>query len=277
MSGPDRDRGNQDARLLDQSTCWFFVLAHPGHELRAYHLMERVRPAVCVLTDGSGSDHSPRLDGSRALLARTGARPGALFGPLSDRQAYAALMAASDEPFEQYVDTLADLFVTAGKAAVLVDAAEGYNPVHDLCHWMGTAAARRARDAGAAIDLFEVDLVGHPEAAGPVLRLDLDDEAFARKLDATLGYDALKSEVESAFARYGREAFRTECLRRVNDAALPASSWVPYYEEVGNARVREGRYSEVLRYGAHVRPVIERLLESVRPAEYATSLGTPDQ
>ena len=72
--------------------------------------------------------------------------------------------------------------------------------------------------------------------------------------------------------RYGQDAFRIEFLRRVVDQPPPPASWIPYYEEVGEARVREGRYASVLRYGAHVKPVIEGILESVRPAHYATDL-----
>jgi hypothetical protein len=55
------------------------------------------------------------------------------------------------------------------------------------------------------------------------------------------------------------------------------ATWIPYYEQVGNARVREGRYTSVLRYGAHVRPVIEALLESAQSAHHATALGTLHQ
>ena len=88
----------------------------------------------------------------------------------------------------------------------------------------------------------------------------LDDEAFRRKLEAVASYDTLKAEAEAAFARYGRDAFRTEFLRRVYDAMPPAASWRPFYEQVGEERVWEGRYGSVLRYRAHVRPVIERLM-----------------
>ena len=35
------------------------VIAHPGHELRIHHWLERARPVTFVLTDGSGhTDHS---------------------------------------------------------------------------------------------------------------------------------------------------------------------------------------------------------------------------
>ena len=260
---------DDEAEFLRQRGPWILVFAHPGHELRAYHLMERVGPGVSVLTDGSGSTNASRIEESRALLARTGARPTAAFGQLTDREAYAALMAADARPFLETVDRLVDALVTDGMRTVVVDAAEGYNPVHDVCHWIGRAAASRARQFGVETALFEVDLVSHPDSAGDGIRVHLDDQAFARKLDATSQYVALKSEADAAFERYGKDAFRVEFLRRLADQPPPPSSWVPYYEEVGEARVRAGLYSSVLRYGSHVRPIVERLLESVQPGHYA--------
>jgi hypothetical protein len=185
-------------------------------------------------------------------------------------------MAADAAPFLAELNWLVDTLVNEGTQAVLVDAAEGYNPVHDVCHWIGRAAVDRARQFGVDIQLFEIDLVAHPDAAGDGLRLRLDDEAFGRKLKAASRYAALQSEAQAAFDRYGQDAFRLEFLRRAGGALAPAS-WVPYYEQVGEERVRTGRYTSVLRYGGHVRPVIERLLESVRPAQYATDLRTPHQ
>jgi len=258
--------------LLSSHAPWILVLAHPGHELRAHHLMEIVRPTVVVLTDGSGSTDEPRLDDSLALLAQAGARPAATFGALTDRAAYAALMAADARPFVACVDTLADTLITESVRTVLVDAAEGYNPVHDVCHWIGRAATIRARAFGARIELFEVDLVSHPDSSGDGLRLVLDDEAFARKLEATSRYASLKTEVEAAFERFGRDAFRVEFLRRVADGPAPPPSWIPYYEEVGEQRVRTGRYASVLRYGSHVKPIIDTIVGSARAARHATDL-----
>jgi len=262
--------------LLNPATSWILVFGHPGHELRAYHLLERVRPRVFVLTDGSGSTAESRVHESVALLEQAGARAAARFGPLTDRAAYAALMASDASPFLAELNWLVDTLVNEGTQAMLVDAAEGYNPVHDVCHWIGRAAVDRARQFGVDIELFEVDLIAHPETAGDGLRLRLDDEAFDRKLEATSRYTALQAEAEAAFDRYGQDAFRMEFLRRAGSRALP-ESWVPYYEQVGEERVRTGRYTSVLRYSDHVRPVIERLLESVRPVQYATDLRTPHQ
>ena len=260
--------------LLDHKTSWILVFAHPGHELRAYHLLERVKPTVVVLTDGSGSTADSRLEASRALLTQAGAQLATTFGAVTDREAYATLMAADATPFLTQVHALADILVTEGVRAVLVDAAEGYNPVHDVCHWIGRAATMRARQFGARIDLFELDLVSHPDSSGDGLRLELDDEAFARKLEATSRYAALEAEADALFDRYGRDAFRVEFLRRVIDDEPRQASWIPYYEEVGEARVRQGRYRSVLRYSSHVKPVIDTILELAQPVPYATDLRT---
>jgi hypothetical protein len=261
-------------QLLDANARWFLVLAHPGHELRAYHFLERVCPSVAVLTDGSGSNGTPRLDDSRAVIERAGGRPAPVFGFMSDRDAYAALMAADARPFLPLLTTIAESLARARVQAVVIDAAEGYNPVHDVCHWIGRSAVAIARRLGAEIELFELDLVSRPDGTGEGIRLVLDDEAFRRKLEAVSRCDALKSEAEAAFEHYGRDAFRVEFLRRLSaDALPPAASWIPFYEQVGEARVREGRYSSVLRYQAHVKPVIEWLM-TLAPESHADDLCT---
>ena len=262
---------------LDSATSWFLIFAHPGHELRAHHFLERVQPTVAVLTDGSGATGASRLDQTRESLANTGARPAPIFGVLSDRDAYAALMAADAKPFVALRDQLADLLREQRAGAVVVDAAEGYNPVHDICHWLGRAAVAKARRAVEHIDVFELDLMSHPNGAGSGLRLALDDRAFERKLEAVARYHALAREAEAAFDHHGRDAFRVEFLRRVVDAPVPSRSWVPYYEEIGETRVSTGRYTSVLRYAHHVRPVIETLLELPPPSFHAEDLGTLHQ
>jgi hypothetical protein len=264
--------------FVDGTAHWLLIFAHPGHELRAHHLMERTRPTVAILTDGSGSTGVTRAHHTTELLAETGARPAEVFCALSDRDAYAALMARNAEPFMTIRDRLIEMLLSARHTAVVVDAAEGYNPVHDLCHWIGRAAAATASRLGTQIDVFELDLVSHPDGRGEGLRLALDDQAFARKLAAAKHYSALGSEADAAFDRHGRDAFRVEFLRQVNDRLMPMpQEWVPYYEQVGEARVKAGLYSSVLRYADHVRPIVESLLQVPQRLPYAEDLGALHQ
>jgi hypothetical protein len=253
---------------LDDGATWLLVFAHPGHELRAFHLLECVRPIVTVLTDGSGSTGTSRVAESSAVLGSVGARRGPMFGALTDRESYRALLERDAAPFVSQVRRLTQLMCAEGVTTALVDAAEGYNPVHDVCHWMTRAAVARARDLGTPVELFELDLLAHPDGNGSGLRLTLDDSAFERKLRALSRCSGLAREAAALFELHGKDAFRVEFLRRVViDQPPPAYEWVPHYEEVGAQRVKAGTYAAALTYAAHVRPVIDMLVAHDRPCD----------
>ena len=55
------------------------VVAHPGHELRVHHWLERTAPVVCVLTDGSGANGRSRIGSTLGLLRLAGADAGPIF------------------------------------------------------------------------------------------------------------------------------------------------------------------------------------------------------
>ena len=237
---------------------WAVVVAHPGHELRILHFVERTRPLVAVLTDGSASTGRSRLTQTTALLEQIGATPAPVYGRFTDREGYAALMNGDWSIFLQAALDLSTMFRAHHITAVTVDSAEGYNPIHDVCRVLTEAAVGLLnRDAPA---LFEFDLVAHPDGEGDGIRLRLDESAFAWKLDAVRRYAELAVEAQAAFDAYGADAFRTEFLRAACRTALAPTGEVPYYERVGNERVRQGRYAQVLRYGEHVRPVMSALL-----------------
>src|SRR5437764_3675623 len=109
------------------------VIAHPGHELRVHHWLERARPFTFILTDGSGYANGPRIDSTTAVLARAGARRGAIFGPMSDRELYQAILAGRYHVFAALVERLALELRRAGVSYVVGDAVGGFNPGHDVC------------------------------------------------------------------------------------------------------------------------------------------------
>ncbi len=250
------------------SAQWAVVVAHPGHELRIIEFISRARPLVAVLTDGSASTSQSRLSQTTALLEEVGATPSTVYGRLTDRDAYAALMSGDWSVFLQLALDLSAAFRAHHITAVAMDAAEGYNPVHDVCRVLTESATCLFKSEAPA--LFEFDLVGHPEGSGDGIRLALDDAAFARKLEAVKRYEALAAEAKAAFDAYGVDAFRTEFLRSTGATSLAPASAIPYYEQIGNERVRQGRYTETLRYGAHVRPLMSVLLSLCAAGEHAS-------
>ncbi|MFL5538437.1 MAG: hypothetical protein ACJ8J0_05565 [Longimicrobiaceae bacterium] len=241
------------------------VVAHPGHELRVYGWLESAAPLVCVLTDGSGSGGEARLESTTRLLAGTGARPGSIYGRMSDREIYAAILDRDFACFTGLAEQLAGELEACGADCVAGDAVEGYNPSHDVCRLVINAALRLL---GRAVPAYDFALVGAPDGCPEALRADalwveLDEAALARKLAAARSYEELAGEVEHALARFGVAPFRTECLRPVDLSERygwdPAQ--VPFYESYGEKRVAEGAYDRVLRFAEHVRPLADALWE----------------
>jgi len=241
------------------------VVAHPGHELRVYGWMESAAPRVCVLTDGSGSGGEARLESTTRVLAGTAARQGSVYGWMSDRAIYSAILARDFARFTALADQLAEELEANGADCVVGDAVEGYNPSHDVCRLVINAAVRML---GRDVPTYDFLLVGAPDGCPADLReravwLELDEDALARKLAAARSYAELAGEVEAALGRFGVAPFRTECLRPVDLSERygwdPAE--VPYYETYGEKKVAEGTYDRVLRFGEHVRPLADALWE----------------
>ena len=250
------------------------VVSHPGHELRVYGWLERERPEVFVLTDGSGSARQSRLRSTAEILPRAGARPGTVFGRFSDRELYALILEARIDVLKELSRELADAFVDKGVETVASDAMEGFNPAHDICRLVTDAAVVLARRrTGRAIDSYDFLLEGPPDAfpangSSGVMRLELEDGGLERKLAAARSYPEMSYEVERAFERYGAGAFRIECLRPVDPESDVEGLFTepPYYEIYGEQQVAAGRYSRVLRFREHFLPLARALRELGRTA-----------
>lgn len=249
------------------------VIAHPGHELKVHRWLELARPLVFVLTDGSGHGGRSRLASTAALLARTGARPGPIFGRMADRDLYRSLLAGRMEPFIGLSEELAESLRREGIKLVAGDAVEGFNPGHDVCRLLLNAAVARLRAGGQAAENCDFLLDGGPDHRPAEdheggVHLELDGPALARKLAAARSYPGLEEEVARALARHGSDAFRNERLRQVRYGLDIGGQFSrpPFYEIHGERQVAAGFYREVLRYHAHVAPLAESLRSLSVPA-----------
>lgn len=250
------------------------VIAHPGHELRVHGWLERERPEVFVLTDGSGSTGESRVSSTVEVLRRAGARPGSLLGRFSDRELYEVMLEGRIEVLTGLARELADALIERGVDTVAADAIEGFNPSHDVCRLVADAAVALARRrTGRAIASYDFLLEGRPDTfsangSSPVLRLELEDGALERKLAAARSYPEMASEVERAFERHGAGAFRVECLRPADPEADVEAliEEPPYYETYGERQVAAGRYPRVLRFREHFLPLARALRELGRTA-----------
>lgn len=218
-----------------------------------------------VLTDGSGHGEQGRLPSTAALLAGVGAARGAIFGRLSDRDAYRLILERQAAPLAEMVEELAGAIVAGRVDYVAGDACEGFNPVHDLCRLLIDAAVLLAQSRGAsAVGDYEFALDAGPDwhGGGDELCWRLDDEALARKLAAARAYPQLADEVERALSAHGVEPFRRERLHRVEPLRTLSGRFdgQPRYERHGEQRVAAGHYEVVLRHGEHFAPLAAALL-----------------
>lgn len=241
-------------------------VAHPGHELRVHAWLGLARPRVFVLTDGSGRSGASRLATTRALVEGMGASVGPIFGPFSDGGAYRAILEQRTDAFVAIVDGLAEHIVREGVRYAAGDAAEGYNPMHDVCRLVLNAAVEIARRRGGDVANFEFPLLGAPGACGDsrrpgAIELGLTEEQFERKLAAARGYPDLADDVDEALRSSGADTFRVELLRPAAragpDDGLPDE--VPFYERHGEGRVAAGKYAQILRRRQHVLPLARAL------------------
>ena len=228
------------------------IVAHPGHELRVHAWLEQARPTSFVLTQGDGAAGVSRLPSTTAVLTRAGAPVGGVYGLLKDREIYAALLERRHDVFLRILDALADGLVASQLDCVVSDAEERYNPSHDVCRYLASAAAAIAsRTTGRDIEGFDFPLIGAPDRCAAELCsrarwIQLDEEALARKLSAAQNYPELTQEVDAALATVGAQAFRTECLRPWTSPGAEDGTR-PFYEVYGERQVTAGLYSDVIR------------------------------
>lgn len=239
------------------------IVAHPGHELRLYRWLEIVRPHVFVLTDGSGSGPS-RIGSTLELLHDVGSMAGPVSSLFTDREIYRLMLNDDVDPIVAATLEITDSIVEGGIRSVVADAFELYNPIHDLCSVIAALVCERASAAtGREVRRYQYAVTEAPSGHGE--RLELDDDALARKLAAANRYDELRPEVERLIARIGMDALRHESLEPAQPGvALPPLTRKPFYETYGEKRVAEGHYSTVIRYDVHFRAFAEQLIAAVQ-------------
>jgi hypothetical protein len=234
--------------------------------MRVYGWLERVRPEVMILTDGSGYRAPSRLARSFSLVEGVGARPTDVCGVLPDRVLYEALLRHDLRLLIELTDRMIAVIDRGRYDYVVGDAAEGAILGHDVFRAMLDAAIDVVRnERGRPLVNLDFALEAPPNQVRPELRersyrIELDDAALDRKITACLAYTELVAEVQAALDCWGREAFAVECLQpAITETGLAPFDGLPAYEAHGLQAVADGRYGEAVRYGEHVEPMVEEL------------------
>jgi hypothetical protein len=242
------------------------VIGHPGHELRVFGWLSQHLPLVYVITDGSGQHGVSRLRSTANLIASVGSKPAEIFGPVTDREIYRAMLDGDSAFFVAILDRLSCSLVEHRIDMIAGDATEGFNPTHDLCRALVSAAVLQVRySTGRALPNYELNLTEWEQGCPAThdarcLHLRLSDDLLKSKLEAAESYVEIRDEVRRAVAACGPEYFRIECLRRsIGQEAQKPGAQKPSYETWGEKRVEHGQYDSVIRYREHILPIIQDL------------------
>jgi hypothetical protein len=232
------------------------IVAHPGHELLLHHWIERERPVVFALTDGSGPGRGDRSGDSARVIASAGGVVGPVFGVAPDRKWYAAILSGDLSAFRDVASRIRAACIQHRVTTIVTDAVEFFNPMHDLCHALARGIARAIHvSTGRSTELLDYAIERNDlKVQSPVRTLALDTDALARKRAAAASVPALAPELR----RHADErALACERLHRVD----PAGEWPlhlteePFYQRVGRQRVAAGTYDVPITYLEHVRPL----------------------
>jgi hypothetical protein len=246
----------------------FLIIGHPGHELGIHHWLETARPRVFVLTDGSGLDGASRLEACRTCLEAVGAEPGGVFGPLTDRGWYQALLAADPNPLKTCGRAVMAEAVELGPTLIVSDGLEGQEPLHDLAFFLADAVSRALTRRGRRVEHRSVPVSGPLRQDRPLSQQVLDEAALDRKWAAATGYAGMEQEVRLRMAEPG---FRLDRERLHAPEPEPGPEWLPDYEMAGREGVDRGRWAEAIEYARHVRPAVQALRRHL--LEPAPALG----
>jgi hypothetical protein len=246
------------------------LVAHPGHELLLHGWLHCELPRVYVLTDGSGRDGVSRLDATTRLLQRAAVPSGGLYGRHQDREIYQALLDGDCALFVGLARELAKDFAAEAIDRVVGDAAEGWNPIHDVFRLtVNVAATLASRDRDQPIEVFEFALFGAPgPGAAPERALGFELGARDReaKREAALGYIELDREVRWILERHGESGYTSEWLR---PSAMAPGQYQPQgdppvYERYGEFLARSGQLDQAIRYREHLLPIAAALADAAR-------------
>ncbi|MEE2526610.1 hypothetical protein V0U79_09545 [Hyphobacterium sp. HN65] len=254
---------------MAQANAPLAIFAHPGHELRILHTLGQLEAACLYLTDASGSTGHSRIPLTAGLLKQSGLPERVDFPFIPDAELYAGLHRHDERLIGALALELDRVIEIMQPRFLITDAAEGYNPAHDICHFIAVRAGNRH-----GLDVYDIALDADPAdyghaTPGDCMDFSLDRGALAWKLDMIRQYIALAGEqlaqeAGHLLALYGEPAQGCEILR-------PALDWPrydrtfeadqPFFERHGRQRVREGKYASALTYRDHLRPLLAAMMQ----------------
>jgi len=249
------------------------IVGHPVHAVQIYGWLEIIKPATMhALTDGSRPSGGTRLEPVIELMDQMNVQRGAVYGRYTDRDIYAAILRRDYGFFISLTEEITAELIRKKTQFVFGDAAEYYNPVHDVCRMIIGAAVEIAnKSEGLQIQNYDFLLMAphtnHAESPGrKFFSRTLSDVQLEEKFSfARRTYPEFADETRRLFEGKPVESYRTESLRPCGNRSGydKLADVKPFYEKYGEGQVAKGFYKRVLRFEEDMAPLGEALWDFV--------------
>jgi hypothetical protein len=172
------------------------LLAHPGHEVFVHGWLERLRPLVLVLTDGSDSRYASPLQTTLRNVQTAQGRVGSLFGRFTDRGLNQSLLMKDHERFIALAEEIADILLSEKIDWVIGGAGESQVPGADLCRMLldtasGLVSRRLIHLRNYEFSLRTTSTLSPRGSHSRQIEIDLEEPAWQRKRRAMLNLPGL--------------------------------------------------------------------------------------
>ena len=256
------------------------VFSHHPHEIFATGLLLQFKPDLLFLSHAHGDKNLESQ--ARAGLDAIGFEGTVRFLEVSERVAYARMIANDFEWFESMRDQVGQWLEEKSPVAVITDGFEAYNPVHDLCSLMVDAALHQIATTSGSLapSRFEMPLAFGSKAGAlisesddadqPVFAYELTEHQVAMKklrcqlLLRDVPVDmAVADHPASIVAGIHPKLFEKEFFAPVpHDRSYcelpPIGDWKTY-DQHGRERVAAGLFRTALTFDDHFSPMARAL------------------
>lgn len=189
----------------------------------------------------------------------------AVFGAAPDVRWYQALLGKDIAFFMDWQMQIAHAAAADGVGQLVCDPVEFYNPLHDLANAMAHGVARLLEQrTKTPVPVWTFPILIAPQQVGRgEQEIRLTEAMLVQKQKAIVDYTPLKAETVQ-LAEMLRSEFERLYPEGVGYTWPQKTDRKPFYEEWGEARIRQARYETLITYRDHVRPTALRLLEHSR-------------
>ncbi|WP_103668371.1 hypothetical protein [Pseudanabaena sp. BC1403] len=247
------------------------VIAHPGHEIAAYHFAYLYQPLIYCLTDGSSGNGNPRHQQCHCQLLDDGLQGYInIDSVIKESDIYDSILNKDFKFWEHIIFSLAKVINNAQPEIIAFDAYEGYSPIHDLLHACIFCASQFFCTEHKHTQLLEIKLTDNHYSSSrnsyikngiktiygseqSILKKN-KYAVFLSKYIAEIPYD---KELLKELSQLSEEYIMSSHTHNLNEFMFSST---PFYESHAKAKAKQGKYQEAIEFEKHIMPLLKQII-----------------